>query len=40
MRILVLDDEPVMLELIRSMLSDLGFTDVTTCDSSSRARAH
>ena len=35
--ILVLDDEPVMLEIMRSMLSNLGFTDVTTCDSGRQA---
>jgi EAL domain-containing protein (putative c-di-GMP-specific phosphodiesterase class I)/CheY-like chemotaxis protein len=35
--ILVLDDEPVMLEIIRSMLSNLGFTDVTTCESGRQA---
>ena len=35
--ILVLDDEPVMLEIIRSTLSNLGFTDVATCDSGRQA---
>jgi len=35
--ILVLDDEPVMLEIIRSMLSNLGFADVTTCESGRQA---
>jgi EAL domain-containing protein (putative c-di-GMP-specific phosphodiesterase class I) len=36
-RILVLDDDPVILELVRSMLSCIGCTDVTTCDSGRRA---
>lgn len=35
--ILVLDDEPVMLEISRGMLSNLGFTDVTTCNSGRQA---
>ena len=35
--ILVLDDEPVMLEIIRSTLFKLGFTDVATCDSGRQA---
>ena len=32
-RILVLDDEPFMLKLLARMLGNLGFTQVTTCDS-------
>lgn len=32
-RILVLDDEPFMLKLLAHMLANLGFTQVTTCDS-------
>src|SRR3990167_8855744 len=32
-RILVLDDEPFMLKLLGRMLENLGFTQVTTCDS-------
>ena len=32
-RILVLDDEPFMLKLLGRMLDNLGFTQVTTCDS-------
>jgi len=36
-RILLLDDEPVMLELLGQMLSNLGCTDVTACDSGARA---
>jgi EAL domain-containing protein (putative c-di-GMP-specific phosphodiesterase class I)/CheY-like chemotaxis protein len=36
-RILVLDDEPVMLELLSRMLSNLGLTDVTACDTGQRA---
>jgi len=36
-RALVLDDEPVMLELHRQMLSNLGVLEVTTCDSGLRA---
>ncbi len=35
--VLVLDDDPVMLEISRSMLSNLGFSDVTTCDSGRQA---
>jgi EAL domain-containing protein (putative c-di-GMP-specific phosphodiesterase class I) len=38
-RIMVLDDEPVMLELMRSMLSTLGFTNVTACDNGPGALA-
>lgn len=37
MRILVLDDDPVMLQLLDRMLLNLGFTDVTTCDNGARA---
>jgi EAL domain-containing protein (putative c-di-GMP-specific phosphodiesterase class I)/CheY-like chemotaxis protein len=36
-RILVLDDEPVMLELLSCMLSNLGLSDVTACDTGLRA---
>ncbi|TAN70403.1 MAG: EAL domain-containing protein [Methylobacter sp.] len=32
-KILVLDDEPFMLKLLGRMLADLGFIQVTTCDS-------
>jgi len=32
-RILVLDDEPFMLKLLGRMLANLGFTQVTACDS-------
>lgn len=32
-KILVLDDEPFMLKLLGYMLANLGFTQVTTCDS-------
>ncbi len=32
-RILVVDDDPFMLKLLGRMLEDLGFTQVTTCDS-------
>ncbi len=35
--ILVLDDDLVMLAIIRGMLSNLGFADVTTCDSGRQA---
>jgi CheY-like chemotaxis protein/HPt (histidine-containing phosphotransfer) domain-containing protein len=31
-RILVLDDEPFMYKLLAHMLTDLGFTSITTCD--------
>ncbi len=31
-RILVLDDEPFMLKLLARLLTNLGFTDVATCD--------
>ena len=31
-RILALDDEPLMLRLLARMLANLGFTDVVTCD--------
>lgn len=36
-RILVLDDDPIMLELLGRMLSNLGLTDVTAFDSGLRA---
>jgi EAL domain-containing protein (putative c-di-GMP-specific phosphodiesterase class I)/FixJ family two-component response regulator len=36
-RILVLDDEPFMLKLLTRVLANLGFTQVTTCDSGRRA---
>lgn len=36
-RILLLDDEPVMLELLGQMLSNLGCTNVTASDSGARA---
>ena len=36
-RVLVLDDEPFMLKLLARMLENLGFAQVTTCDSGSIA---
>ncbi len=33
LRILVLDDEPFILKLMSRVLTNLGFTQVTTCDS-------
>ncbi len=33
LRILVLDDEPFMLKLLDHVLTSLGFSQVTTCDS-------
>jgi CheY-like chemotaxis protein len=38
-RILVLDDEPFMLKLLGHMLANLGFIQVTTCDSGCEALA-
>lgn len=35
--ILVLDDEPFMLKLLAQQLSNLGFTDVATCDNGQTA---
>jgi EAL domain-containing protein (putative c-di-GMP-specific phosphodiesterase class I)/CheY-like chemotaxis protein len=36
-RVLVLDDEPLMLEIIETMLRALGYADVSTCTSGYRA---
>ena len=32
-KILAIDDEPFMLKLLASMLANLGYTSVSTCDS-------
>lgn len=36
-RILILDDEPIMLKLLSHLLGELGFVDVVTCDNGTEA---
>ncbi len=39
-RIVLLDDEPLMLKLLARMLARLGYTRVVACDSGQKALQH